>query len=90
MKAVLVIDVPDDLLADPSDAYRFQIGGDAKVYYVRQGEKRGSIIGDTRDIKPMPNDYPPYEKTRKQDFYTEEEFDAYEKGWNDCFEELEK
>ena len=79
MKAILVINVPDDFLADPSNAYRLQIGGDAKVYYVRQGEKRGSIIGDTRDIKPMPE-----EKERELWEGTYKNFYLYRTGWNDC------
>lgn len=82
MKAILVIDVPDDFLADPSDAYRLQIGGDAKVYYVRQGEKRGSIIGDTRDIKPMPQ-----ELDYASDW--EDEEIIFRQGWNACLEEIE-
>lgn len=49
-----------------------------------------TVRPDWCPLKPMPNDYPPYEKTRNQNFYTEEEFDAYEKGWNDCLEEIEK
>ena len=81
MKAILVINVPDDFLADPSNAYRLQIGGDAKVYYVRQGEKRGSIIGDTRDIKPMPD--------RKEEGYPNDDYTIGKAdGWNACLYEI--
>lgn len=77
MKAILVIDLPDDFLADPSNAYRLQIGGDAKVYYVRDGEKRGSIVGDTRDIKPMP-------EKKEVDFM---EY-WHKQGYNACIDEI--
>ena len=83
MKAVLVLDIPDDFLADPSNAYRLQIGGDAKVYYVRQGEKRGSIIGDTRDIKPLPQKL----KLRIQREWITD-YDRYEIGYNACLDKI--
>ena len=65
-----------------SDAYRLRIGGDAKVYYVRQGEKRGSIIGDTRDIKPMPQK----KKPKDPDETWEELHQRW--GYNACLEDI--
>ena len=84
MKAILVIEMPKTCL-----------GCDVVGSVNCEGKKRtvGEIMkNDGRHkscpLKPMPNDYPPYAKIRNQNLYTEEEFDAYEKGWNDCLEEI--
>ena len=74
MKAILVIDI--------DEKYIGSIG--TEIQFINQK------YNCKWKLKPMPNDYPPYAKIRNQNLYTEEEFDAYEKGWNDCIEELEK
>ena len=80
MKAILVIDMPKGC-CECNCAIDLCHGTiPSKEWY----NKRPSWC----PLRPMPNDYPPYEKTRKQDFYTEEEFDAYEKGWNDCIDSI--
>ena len=48
MKAVLVLDIPDDI-----DISQVRIGGDGNIYYIRDGEK-ASIIGNIKNIKPLP------------------------------------
>jgi len=86
MKAILVINVPDDFLADPSDAYRLRIGGDAKVYYERQGENRCSIIGDTRNIKPIPQ--PKGYIDAIEWHLTKKDSAMFTDGWNACLDEI--
>lgn len=52
MKAVLIIDMPEDF-----DYRRCRIGGDGNIYYERNGEhrpQRASIIGNIKNLKPMP------------------------------------
>lgn len=48
MKAVLVIDMPNDI-----DINKLKIGGDGNIYYIRDGEK-ASIVGNIKNIKPLP------------------------------------
>lgn len=48
MKAVLVIDMPND-----ADISKVRTGGDGNIYYMRDGEK-ASIVGNIRNIKPLP------------------------------------
>ena len=48
MKAVLVIDMPNDI-----DISKLKIGGDGNIYYIRDGEK-ASIVGNIKNIKPLP------------------------------------
>lgn len=88
MKPIILIDeIPSKCHGCRFDDfdYRCKLTGFDHEDYVMRG---------TRDIrcplKSMPNDYPPYTKIREQNFYTEEESDAYEKGWNDCLEEIQK
>ena len=52
MKAVLVIDMPEDF-----DYRRCSIGGDGNIYYEREGEQRASIIGNIRNLRPLPQKY---------------------------------
>ena len=82
-KAILVIDVP--MLDDGR-----RLCNECPIWNKERLFCEYDINMETKgcQLKPMPDDYPPYEKTRKQDFYTEEEFDAYEKGWNDCIDEI--
>ena len=71
MKAVLVIDLPDDI-----DISKVRIGGDGNIYYIRDGEK-ASIVGNIRNIKPLPQEkdvgYP-------NDDYTV----GFGDGWDAC------
>lgn len=71
MKAILVIDKPEDF-----DYRRCSMGGDGNIYYEREGEQRTSIIGNIKNLKPIP------EKEIVRGF------DRYEEGWNDCIDEL--
>lgn len=48
-KSILVIDTPEDF-----DYRRCSIGGDGNIYYEREGEQRMSIIGNIKNLKPMP------------------------------------
>lgn len=86
MKAILVIDMPTDCNECPcyyEEAYRCQV-------HMETDEDLYDGKPSWCPLKPMLNDYPPYTKIREQNFYTEEESDAYEKGWNDCLEEIQK
>ena len=87
MKAVLVINMPEDF-----DYRRCSIGGDGNIYYEREGEQRASIIGNIRNLKPMPK-----ERELKSIEYLEHyrlgmtgayEREAYSIGWNDCIDEI--
>lgn len=49
MKAVLVINVPEDF-----DYRRCSIGGDGNIYYEREGEQRASIVGNIKNLRPLP------------------------------------
>lgn len=76
MKAILVINVPDDF-----DYNRCSIGGDGNIYYERKGEQRTSIIGNIKNLK-IKNLKPMPEKEIVRGF------DRYEEGWNDCIDEI--
>ena len=69
MKAILVIDMPNDI-----DISKVRIGGDGNIYYMRDGE-RASIIGNIRNIKPLPK--------RKNEY-----IDINAMGWNACLDEI--
>lgn len=49
MKAILVINMPEDF-----DYRRCSIGGDGNIYYERKSEQRTSIIGNIKNLKPLP------------------------------------
>ena len=76
MKAILVIDVPDDF-----DAKKIKIGGDGNIYYARDDE-RASIIGNIRNIKPMPQ-----KMDEDEDVYN---IKWFKYGFNTCIEVIEK
>lgn len=74
MKAVLVIDMPDDF-----DYRRCSMGGDGNIYYERKGEQRVSIIGNIKNLRPLP----------EEKEYTEDDLWGYNykkidfvEGWN--------
>jgi len=73
MKAILVMEIPNDL-----DISKVRIGGDGNIYFMRDGEK-ASIVGNIRNIKPMP------QKMNLVDAFKMEEF---ARGWNDCLEQI--
>ena len=77
MKAVLVIDIPDDI-----NISKMRIGGDGNIYYIRDGE-RASIIGNIRNIKPLPEP--------KDIGYPNDDYDVgFADGWDACLKEIEK
>lgn len=49
MKAILMINVHEDF-----DYRRCSIGGDGNIYYERKDEQRTSIIGNIKNLKPLP------------------------------------
>ena len=69
MKAILVINMPND-----ADISKLRIGGDGNIYYMRDGE-RASIVGNIRNIKPLPK--------RKNEY-----IDINAMGWNACLDEI--
>jgi len=69
VKAVLVIDIPNDI-----DISKVRIGGDGNIYYMRDGE-RASIVGNIKNIKPLPK-------------HKNEYIDINAMGWNACIEEI--
>lgn len=73
MKAVLVIDIPNDI-----DISQLRIGGDGNIYYIRNGE-RASIVGNIKNIKPLP------EKLREGAYGG---IYRYDEGWNQCLDEI--
>lgn len=75
MKAILVIEMPDDV-----DIDKVRIGGDGNIYFMRDGEK-ASIVGNIRNIKPMPQRI---EQGYPTDDYTIGKAD----GWNACLKEI--
>lgn len=77
MKAVLVIEMPND-----TNFSKLRIGGDGNIYFMREGE-RASIIGNIKNIKPMPE---MKEEGYPNDDYTIGKAD----GWNACLKEIEK
>lgn len=72
-KAILVISVPEDF-----DYRRCSIGGDGNIYYERKDEQRTSIIGNIKNLKPMP---------RKKLVLLGDE-DKTNVGWNLCIDEI--
>lgn len=75
MKAILVINMPND-----ADVSKVRTGGDGNIYYMRDGE-RASIIGNIRNIKPLP---------RELDYVCDWE-DAeisFRQGWNACLDKI--
>ena len=83
MKAILVIDVP--MLYDGRHLCNECPIWNNEHYFCQYDF---NMKAKGCPLKPLPSDYPPYAKIRNQNLYTEEEFDAYEKGWNDCLEEI--
>lgn len=81
MKAVLVLDIPNDI-----DISKVKIGGDGNIYYIRDGE-RASIVGNIKNIKPLP-----HKKSIELACQKEEEGNDYGAGlivgWNDCLSEI--
>jgi len=73
MKAILVIEMPDDV-----DINKVRIGGDGNIYFMRDGEK-ASIVGNIRNIKPLP-----HFKQMENRWFS----DDYSKGWNACLDEI--
>ena len=74
MKAILVINIPEDF-----DYRRCSIGGDGNIYYEREGEHRTSIIGNIKNLKPIP----------EPKYLTEEyEYGMYDHGWDDCLTKI--
>lgn len=75
MKTILIIDIPEDF-----DYRKCSVGGDGNIYYERKGEQRTSIIGNIKNLKPIPQKF-------------DDELDCpygfdYMVGWNDCLDEL--
>ena len=83
MKAVLVIDMPDDI-----DISKVKIGGDGNIYYIRDGE-RASIIGNIKNIKPLPEECDDateiYNAHGEIDCY---QLTEYARGYNACLKEI--
>ena len=79
MKAVLIINMPKDF-----DYRRCSIGGDGNIYYERKGEQRTSIVGNIKNLKPLPQKMIP-EMVMGNKFA-----EGCVKGWNDCLEEIQK
>lgn len=77
MKAVIVIDIPNDI-----DINKMRIGGDGNFYYMRDGE-RASIVGNIKNIKPLPSKLVPFGYLDAGN-----EDGLYEKGYNDCIDEI--
>ena len=73
MKAVLVIDIPNDI-----DISKLKIGGDGNIYYIRDGE-RASIVGNIKNIKPLP---------QKVEMDFNEYYEGMADGWNACIDEI--
>lgn len=78
MKAILVIEMPNDL-----DISKVRIGGDGNIYFMRDGEK-ASIVGNIRNIKPMPQK----SGLVHQDVDGWCKLSEYSRGWNDCIDEI--
>ena len=49
MRSILIINVPEDF-----DYRKCIIGGDGNIYYEREGEQRASIIGNIKNLRPLP------------------------------------
>ena len=84
MKAILIINTPDDF-----DYRRCSMGGDGNIYYDREDEQRTSIIGNIKNLKPMP-----YKKIHigKYNVWEIEEEDkemlVENRGYNKCIDEI--
>lgn len=77
MKSVLVIEMPNDI-----DISKMRIGGDGNIYYIRDGE-RASIVGNIRNIKPLPEP--------KDIGYPNDDYDVgFGDGWDACLKEIQK
>jgi hypothetical protein len=76
MKSILVLNIPEDF-----DYRRCSIGGDCNIYYERKGEQRTSIIGNIKNLKPMPEK----KKYLDYDLYAGSGLD---RGWNACIDEI--
>ena len=77
MKAVLVLDIPNDI-----NISKMRIGGDGNIYYMRDGE-RASIVGNIKNIKPLPQKL----KLRIQREWITD-YDRYEIGYNACLDKI--
>ena len=88
MKAILVIDMPNDI-----DISKVRIGGDGNIYFMRDGE-RASIVGNIRNIKPLPKEEEPTDEVVELGSYNEGYGNGYEcgfaDGWNACLKEITK
>ncbi len=75
MKAILVLDIPNDI-----NINKVKIGGDGNIYFMRDGE-RASIVGNIRNIKPLPQ--------RKYECYIGElAVNEFAAGFNACLKEI--
>lgn len=89
MKAILVVEMPDDV-----DISKVMIGGDGNIYFMRDGE-RGSIIGNIRNIKPMPMEFTVEKLSKEEQNSTKlvtnmATMKVFADGWNACLEEINK
>lgn len=67
-------------MPNDADVSKVRTGGDGNIYYMRDGE-RASIIGNIRNIKPLP---------RELDYVCDWE-DAeisFRQGWNACLDKI--
>lgn len=76
MKAILVIDMPND-----ADISKMRTGGDGNIYCIRDGE-RASIVGNIRNIKPLP------QKRNECYYYGELAKNEFAVGFNSCLNEI--
>ena len=93
MKAILVI----NNIHEDFDYRKCSIGGDGNIYYERKGEQRTSIIGNIKNLKPMPEKLPEvyYESrwfgwNKILDCVIEDltKVKDFSKGWNACIDEI--
>lgn len=89
MKAILVVEMPDDV-----DISKVMIGGDGNIYFMRDGE-RGSIIGNIRNIKPMPKEFTVESLSEEKQGITKlvlnlATMKVFADGYNACLEEINK
>lgn len=83
MKAVLVIDMPDDCLLCPLCDYAVDWKGET-TFYCRANEMD---IDDTCEVAQWcPLKLLPHSKQMENRWFS----DDYSKGWNDCLEEIQK
>ena len=78
MKAILVLNMPKDF-----DYRRCSIGGDGNIYYERKGEQRTSIIGNIKNLKPMPT-----QVIDRNAFAIENKYMNYQDGYNACIDKI--